>query len=187
MEATASLSPLKTARRDKIVEAAQGLFTEQGYRATTMEGIAAAAGMSKVTVYGYFADKDEVFAAVAERLAGRLKMALSAAMSREGALAQRISAALIEKHSIVFDLVRSSPFSGELFAAKDRQVAYLFAKLDEEIEALLADRLEKAGWQPEDASARARLLFAASQGIANRAKDMAQTRQDIETLVNALV
>ena len=67
MEATIALSPIKMARREKILDAALRVFAEQGFRGATMEGIAAAVGMSKATVYSYFSDKDAVFAAVARR------------------------------------------------------------------------------------------------------------------------
>ena len=77
------LSPLKRARRAKIVAAARDRFVADGFRATTMEGIAAAAGMSKVTVYGYFPDKDAVFLAVAETLVEEMEAAVSDALAAE--------------------------------------------------------------------------------------------------------
>jgi TetR/AcrR family transcriptional regulator, mexJK operon transcriptional repressor len=43
------------------MEAAMALFLRDGYRTTTMEHIAAAAGVSKPTVYKFFADKERLF------------------------------------------------------------------------------------------------------------------------------
>jgi TetR/AcrR family transcriptional regulator, mexJK operon transcriptional repressor len=43
------------------MEAAMALFLRDGYRTTTMEHIAAVAGVSKPTVYKFFADKERLF------------------------------------------------------------------------------------------------------------------------------
>ncbi|KLD77538.1 TetR/AcrR family transcriptional regulator [Xanthomonas hyacinthi] len=51
------------ARRLSFVNTAGKLFTERGFDAVTMEAIAAAAGTSKVTLYGYYPSKDALFEA----------------------------------------------------------------------------------------------------------------------------
>lgn len=48
----------KITTKDKIVEAAWGLFHEKGYDSTTIEDIIAAAGISKGSFYYYFDKKD---------------------------------------------------------------------------------------------------------------------------------
>lgn len=45
---------------EKILSAAEGLFTEYGFRAITMDDIARKAGISKKTLYQHFANKTEV-------------------------------------------------------------------------------------------------------------------------------
>ncbi|MBN6100697.1 TetR/AcrR family transcriptional regulator [Xanthomonas sp. CFBP 8703] len=50
-------------RRLSFANAAGKLFIERGFGAVTMEAIAAEAGASKVTLYGYFASKDALFEA----------------------------------------------------------------------------------------------------------------------------
>lgn len=58
--------PRRRARRlgsgDAILEAATRLFLEKGYQATSTDEIAAAAGVSKQTIYTHFAKKEELFA-----------------------------------------------------------------------------------------------------------------------------
>ena len=44
-----------------IRDAASSLFLERGYTKTTMDDIAAAAGVSKQTVYTHYADKEQLF------------------------------------------------------------------------------------------------------------------------------
>jgi TetR/AcrR family transcriptional repressor of mexJK operon len=58
-----------------IILAAQDLFHQRGYDGVTMEAVAAAAGVAKMTVYGHFHDKAALFEATirakgAEMLAG---------------------------------------------------------------------------------------------------------------------
>jgi TetR/AcrR family transcriptional regulator, mexJK operon transcriptional repressor len=49
-----------------ILEAAKRLFTTQGFDGTSMDQVAAAAGVSKLTVYSHFGDKESLFAAGAK-------------------------------------------------------------------------------------------------------------------------
>ncbi len=50
----------KLATRERIRASALRLFQQQGYEATTVEEIAAAAGVSHVTVFRYFPTKEDV-------------------------------------------------------------------------------------------------------------------------------
>jgi TetR/AcrR family transcriptional regulator, cholesterol catabolism regulator len=54
--------------RDQILRAAAELFRERGYRASTLDDIAARLGMSKVTLYSYFRAKDEMLAAISREV-----------------------------------------------------------------------------------------------------------------------
>lgn len=56
------------ATRQRITECARALFTEQGYAATTMPAVAAAAGVAVQTVYFTFRTKGELLQAVFERV-----------------------------------------------------------------------------------------------------------------------
>ena len=55
--------PKDPAKRRAILAAAKDLFIQKGYGASSMEAIAAAAGVSKLTVYSHFTDKETLFAA----------------------------------------------------------------------------------------------------------------------------
>jgi AcrR family transcriptional regulator len=54
----------KEARPEEITAAALELFVERGYAATRLDDVAQRAGVSKGTVYLYFANKEELFKAV---------------------------------------------------------------------------------------------------------------------------
>ena len=51
-------------KRRAIVEAAAGAFLRSGYLGTSMDEIAATAGVSKQTVYKHFADKERLFSEI---------------------------------------------------------------------------------------------------------------------------
>ncbi|GHH60745.1 MULTISPECIES: TetR/AcrR family transcriptional regulator [Gammaproteobacteria] len=53
--------PKDLGKRAAILNAARTLFFEQGYAGVSMDGIAALAGVSKLTVYSHFGDKDTLF------------------------------------------------------------------------------------------------------------------------------
>ncbi len=54
--------PKDPAKRKAILEAAETLFMRNGYDGSSMDAIAAEAGVSKLTVYSHFTDKDTLFA-----------------------------------------------------------------------------------------------------------------------------
>lgn len=60
------------AKRQAVIGAAERAFLDQGYAATSMDAIAAAAGVSKRTVYNHFPSKTELFQAVVARLYGEM-------------------------------------------------------------------------------------------------------------------
>ncbi len=68
MEAT-DLTPRTQAKRERIHQAAQTLFIQHGFEATSMDAIALAAGVSKPTLYRYYQNKETLFIAVLEQLA----------------------------------------------------------------------------------------------------------------------
>jgi len=58
--------PLDAAKRRAIVDTAARHFFNNGYAATSIEQVAADAGVSKVTIYNQFGDKRALFAAAVE-------------------------------------------------------------------------------------------------------------------------
>ena len=58
--------PVDPAKREAIVDAAAEAFFDVGYAASSIEQIAADAGVSKVTIYNQFGDKRALFAAAVD-------------------------------------------------------------------------------------------------------------------------
>jgi AcrR family transcriptional regulator len=65
--------------RERLIDAAEHLFAREGLEAVTMRQLAAELGVSPMTPYRYFADKDAILAAVRARGFNRHAEALEAA------------------------------------------------------------------------------------------------------------
>ena len=70
--------------RERLCEAASRLFAARGRDAFTMRELAAELGVSAMTPYRYFRDKDEILAAVRARAFTRFAEALEAGMRTHG-------------------------------------------------------------------------------------------------------
>jgi AcrR family transcriptional regulator len=57
--------------RERVIEAADRLFVEQGFHATSVDEVAGEAGYTRGAVYSNFASKEDLFFAVYERRAER--------------------------------------------------------------------------------------------------------------------
>lgn len=58
--------PKDPAKRQAILDAAKGLFLAQGFAGTSMDAVATAARVSKLTVYSHFSDKETLLTAAVE-------------------------------------------------------------------------------------------------------------------------
>ncbi len=54
---------MASSRRDHLVDTALGMFVRDGFHATGIDGILAAAGVAKMTLYNHFKSKDELILA----------------------------------------------------------------------------------------------------------------------------
>jgi AcrR family transcriptional regulator len=95
----------KTATRDRIRACALRLFREQGYDATTVEQIAAAAGVSHMTFFRYFPTKED--AALSDSYDPMIA-ALLAQTPATWPLTQRIRTALLQGLTQVYDTDRDA-------------------------------------------------------------------------------
>jgi AcrR family transcriptional regulator len=98
----------KTATRDRIRASALRLFRDQGYDATTVEQIAAAAGVSHMTFFRYFPAKEDV------ALSDSYDPLLAGLIGQTPAawpLADRIRAALVQGLGQLYDTDRDTLFT----------------------------------------------------------------------------
>jgi len=118
-------------KRRQILDGALAVFMAQGFDAASMSGIAAAASVSKGTLYVYFQDKEHLFVALIEREREAQKRALLQALSdgsemsdalmRYGeALAKLLTHPFaVSAHRIVIGVAERMPDLGQEFYRND--------------------------------------------------------------------
>ena len=133
--------------RERILNAAEVLFSEKGFEGTTIEDISKASGYSRRTVYAYYESKDDILHRIIEKGLVSLRDGIkSAVMSDEGFVScyKRICTEMVRYHKDCprsFDNVngaKSRDIGAELSPAVKEIVA-----LGTEINGLLADFIEK--------------------------------------------
>lgn len=70
-------------RRKQLLEVSKHLFAQAGYDATTVEEIAAQAGVSKPVVYSHFGGKEGVYAVLVDREVNRLLDRITLSITNE--------------------------------------------------------------------------------------------------------
>jgi AcrR family transcriptional regulator len=95
-------------RRPLVLDAAHDLFLSNGFDGTSMDAIAAAAGVSKPVVYDCFASKDELFTAMLDREEERVLRETEAALRTQGGSTDP-EGALIRGFEAFLEAVSESP------------------------------------------------------------------------------
>ncbi|GAA4575724.1 TetR/AcrR family transcriptional regulator [Planotetraspora kaengkrachanensis] len=109
------MSEAAVAKRDSIVSAALAVFGRYGYRRTSMELIAQAAGMSRPALYQVFTGKEDVFRAVAQKIVDDVTSAAQQARERPGSVAERLYNVLSIKLELFAGTIEAE-FRAEMFA-----------------------------------------------------------------------
>lgn len=78
-------------KRHQILEGAHAVFTARGFDASSMADIAAAANVSKGTLYVYFEDKEHLFIALIEREREKQKQGMYEALADDPDLAHALA------------------------------------------------------------------------------------------------
>lgn len=110
-----------------ILDAAERLFAERGYSATTIKQIGTAAGVNSALLYYYFADKERLYAAVLDRLLGTL-MAEGEKVFATAASPDEAIRGLVQVQG---ELLMSRPYFARLMARElvDHQAAHVRGQL----------------------------------------------------------
>ncbi|MES3023310.1 MAG: TetR family transcriptional regulator [Pseudomonadota bacterium] len=127
------------ATREGILDAAEGLFVEQGVSRTTLQHIASAAGLTRGAIYWHFDDKAALFNAMMERA----KMPIDSAIELlDPAHADDPAAKLREIMLCVFRLTQHDPKARRVF-----EIALLKLEYVDEMSAVRERRAEgQARW-----------------------------------------
>lgn len=113
----------KQKRHQEISEAAYALLEKHGYGGTSMLSIAKAAGASNETLYRWYGDKQNLFAAMVQDNAAAVKVKLEASLESDGdplealsVIGTKLLALLTSEHAIALNRAAASDSSGALGA-----------------------------------------------------------------------
>ncbi len=146
-------------RREQLLDVGRRLFAERGLDGTSIEEIAAQAGVSKPVVYEHFGGKEGIYAVVVDREVERFLQMATGLLQGEDTLDKFEIAAVtllkyIEDNSDGFRiLVRDSPP-----AAGSGTFGSLIADIASQVEYILADVLRTRGYDPKLAPMYAQML-----------------------------
>jgi len=147
-------------RREQLLEVGRKLFADKGFEGTSVEEIAAKAGVSKPVVYEHFGGKEGLYAVVVDReirtLLDGINVALRVETTSRGLLEAAALALLdyIEGSTDGFRiLVRDSPV-----AQSTGTFASLISDVASQVEHLLADEFRANGLDAKAAPLYAQML-----------------------------
>ncbi len=120
------------------------LFSQYGYRRTSIDDIAREAEIAKGTVYLSFKSKEEIFRALCESLIERTEAAVKVARETSGPIDERLVAMLEAKFGFLFETVYRSAHAAELMDSKNRLSADLFAQSGRRYMKILREMLGEA-------------------------------------------
>jgi len=125
-----------------ILDAAYQRFSHYGYRRTSIEDVARAAGISRQSVYAHFKSKEDLFRAVSQRVHDEAFTAAETALAGDGPLKERLAAMLqakfgsplaaIQSPSTALELLdENERIAGDISAESTRRYARLLRRLIE--------------------------------------------------------
>lgn len=150
-------------KRQAIVEAALAEFRAHGFDATSMDKIAAAAGVSKRTVYNHFPSKDDLFAHILDELWAS-SAALQAFRYRPGvSLRTQLMELMGQKMALLrdnyfLDLARVAIAEGIHRPERAREMIAKLADKEEGVTAWVRAALEDGKLKPLDPAFASHLL-----------------------------
>jgi len=183
------------AKREAIYEAAATVFAQYGFRRTTMNDIAQAAGISRPALYLMFDNKENLFQGLAAfRLDQAIEQALGV-LAGGGDTNERIIAALLVFERIFYEPIADSPHGAELMDISQSLASELMMKDIVRLHAALAKTLsdaEQAGEvnfenSPLKPKAFVELLFTGLNGVKRKASNTAEFRKMVKQLAEVFL
>jgi len=137
-----------TQRRAQLLDVGRQLFAERGYDGTSVEEIAARAGVSKPVVYEHFGGKEGLYAVVVDREVASLLTAFTGALTGDSPreLLEQATLALLTYVEDCSDgfriLVRESPLGVE----RGSGFATIISDIASQVEHILAGQFSRLGF-----------------------------------------
>ena len=178
--------PEAALRRDRIVAAATAVFLRYGHARTTMGDVAEEAGISRPALYLVFPRKEDIFAAVIERLIQDRLQQWREALPRLRSLDRKLHYCCEQWAGEGYDLTKAHPDARDVFNLAFVPVKEMYTALEAFLADLLRDTLaaSKLKTTPEQL---AQVLIFGMRGLKDIAEDGAHMRRLIALHVDVVL
>lgn len=151
----------RSERREQLIDVARALFAERGLEGTSVEEIAAHAGVSKPVIYEHFGGKEGLYAVVVDREVRTLHDAIRAAITTPDATPR----SLIELGTLaLLDYIDDRPNGFRIISrdssgtSPEGSFQTILSDIASRVEDLLADEFDKRGLESDVAPLYAQML-----------------------------
>lgn len=152
--------------RERIIDAAFRKFADLGYSGVSMQQIAAAAGITKATLYHHFQDKEDLFVEMMREQFGRSQEQLARSVDAGETFGDK----LVAYGSVLFSAERAdlSRLFGDFhrYVAESRQAAFweTYERPWTYLEGAIREAVERGELAPGDPTLMAQVCFSAFVG-----------------------
>jgi len=131
-------------KRELVFDAAADVFAQYGFRRTSMNDIAIAAGISRPALYLIFKNKEELFRTLAAYLQNQAIDEAISELRQEGTISERIVNAILAYEAIYYEPIAQSPHGTEIMDINLSIAADLMQTGLNRLVRELADAIDKA-------------------------------------------
>ena len=177
--------------RKSIVVAASEIFSKFGFRKTTMDDIAAALRKGKSSIYYYFRNKEEIFAAVLEMEVFILRTKLEEAVARKKHHKDKLKAYIITRMEGFESLINFYNAIKNEYLSQFEFIEHIRNRYDQEeigiIQGILDDGIKKGEFEIEDTYLASVALVTSLKGFEIPLYITGKKVQNIELRVDKLL
>lgn len=180
---------LDSMMREAVYEGAVAVLTEHGLNGTTMDRVAAAAGMAKGSLYNHFRGKQELLEFVRDRAVAPMQEALEEIAKGKLSAAEKLASVsrlwreYLEEHHAVFEFLINDHAVKRLLRDTEQTTR---ASGIERIATIIEQGIREGTFRPVDAHAAAEMFLGASIGMVEHEFAAGVTRP-VDKAVDALM
>jgi AcrR family transcriptional regulator len=180
---------LDSMMREAVYEGAVAVLTEHGLNGTTMDRVAAAAGMAKASLYNHFPGKQELLEFVHDRAVAPMHDALDEIVKDRLSATEKLASIsrlwreyLVQHHAVFEFLINDHAAKGLLKGSEQTTRAAGI----KQIATIIEQGIEEGAFRPIDAGAAAEMFVSASIGMVEQ-EFAVGTSRPVNEAVDALM